>query len=366
MSKRIVLLPGALPGGAWQGSLEEVLESSGELLFRCKLSRAAESRPGGPAEWLGLDPNRHQAAEGPLFVAALGAEPPIRTVAFRLSVLSTDGARVATPNYSPGPEEARELLALARRLETSRLRLVEGRALEHGLAWEDGSLDLRCRTPAEASEAGLRASLPEGDGESALRRFVDDSINLLAEWEGNRRREEEGLMPLNLLWPWAPGRMPEPPNLALERGRALRVESPSLLLAGWCRLVRYRHGDPFAVGTGTNLRLEEVCASLLASSDGLAVVPTIGEFWEAGKPHEAQWLWKEAMVRLLEPLAEEAQKGQSELSIFASDSSGCGFWAAYRPSPARKVAWASAAELLESLPQPRLRLFERLAREFAS
>jgi 2,3-bisphosphoglycerate-independent phosphoglycerate mutase len=50
---------------------------------------------------------------------------------------------------------------------------------------------------------------PVGDGESKLKKFIEDSINLLDDLPYNRMCRNEGKMPANMLWPWSPGRAPQ-------------------------------------------------------------------------------------------------------------------------------------------------------------
>jgi 2,3-bisphosphoglycerate-independent phosphoglycerate mutase len=254
-------------------------------------------------------------------VAALGADPPDRSTHFRLSLLSTDGELVRAPQFLPTEEELRSILAAAQRLQTPRLKLVEGPELEHGPVWEDGSIELRCATPQEAATVDLARALPVGDGESMLRRFIDDSINLLSELELNRIRQEEDLGTLNLLWPWSPGFRPRLPNLTVARGVSVRVESPDFALAGLARLVGYRTGNPWTLGTGTRVKLESMSAALRAVPVGLAALPTLGELRIEGKREESAWLGREVLTRLVEPLLDEAEAMPLRIVLMATSES---------------------------------------------
>lgn len=325
MRRRLILLPGALES---EGQAP-LFERSGDLLATMAQRGRVVRIQAGPGrapelEWVGLDPAVHSAEEGPLFVAALGAKPPDRSVQFRLSLLSTDGSQVRQPGYIPDESESEVLWSQIRRLETARLKPVKGRDLEHGLVWEDGSIELGCRKPAEAEERGLRAALPEGDGEPMLRRLIDDSVNLLSELEMNAIRIEEGLPPLNLLWPWGPGFAPRLPNLTTERGASLRFESTSPRLAGLCQLCGYRHGDPWSLGRGTSLRLEAMAASAASEPIWAAAIPEPGEFRTKGREEEAVWLGAEIAERLIAPMLAADRSDPVRIVLIATDSHGAG------------------------------------------
>ena len=197
--------------------------------------RLAPVRGTPEAAWLGLPPLA--VADGPLIVAALGAEPPERTMQFHLSVLGLDGV-LATPP-PPSREEESVLRPLLRRLDTKRLTAVPGEGLDHGLVL-DGWWDLGTKSPEEALGRPMAESLPEGDLEPLLRRYLDDSVNLLSELAINERRRDEGIVPLNVLWPWGHGAPRRLTNLALLRGEALTVASDSLRMRGMARLAGYR------------------------------------------------------------------------------------------------------------------------------
>lgn len=136
----------------------------------------------------------------------------------------------------PTEEEVREVMRRARALQTPSLAIVEGSGLDHGLVWEDGSLDLGVTSLDQAVGHFVHDRLPQGDGELLLRRFVDDSVNLLTNIELNRRRADEGRPTLELLWPWGPGFRPAMPNLALLRGEPIWLASNSLRTRGLGRL----------------------------------------------------------------------------------------------------------------------------------
>jgi len=256
----VVVLEGLVGG--------EDLLRSGPTEMRALASQSEVFRLAPPAEkvvreaaWLGIDPETVKLAPGPIIVAALGADPPERSVHFELSLLTLDDrGLVQRPETPPNDQEMRELATAGARLATKRLTPVFSTRLTHGLVWEEGSIDLGTSAPTEGEP--VQGHLPEGDGEPLLRQFIDDSVNLFSELESNRRRVDEGKAPFNLLWPWGQGFRNPVPNLALRRGSVVEVRSGSLRLRGLSRLVGYRHSSE-----------TEFCPALFPPASQLRQVP---------------------------------------------------------------------------------------------
>lgn len=241
-----------------------------------------------------------EAPAGPMLVAALRHDPPPRSVHFWLTLGGLiDGETLADPGRVTDGE-ATEAMAAVARLQTPRLVPVVGRGADHGLVWLDGSLDHA--TTAWSPGAKYREVWPEGDGESMLRRFIEDSVELLGRSEANARRRDEGRQEINLAWPWGGGFRPDVPNLALRHGALVRVESRSWALQGLARLGGLPHGDPLAFG-----KRVATDWSRLVAADGPVVVfaGSVGEAWSEGGPdrgaHEAANAWRE----LIEPWAHD-------------------------------------------------------------
>lgn len=204
-------------------------------------------------EWisLGVNPAGKSIADGPLMIASMRLEPPQRSVHFRLSLASLDEFVTAKPP-PPTPEEATTLAAAVSRLETRSLTPAWRQGLDHGLVWLNGSLELLTWPICELDGQPIAGRLPEGDGERILRRLIDDSIDLLSGLECNRIRQEEGILPLNLLWPWGFGFRPDIPNLALRRGVPIRLVSESWRLEGLARMTGDWHSQALSLTRGVH------------------------------------------------------------------------------------------------------------------
>jgi 2,3-bisphosphoglycerate-independent phosphoglycerate mutase len=272
------------------------------------------------AALLGMEPSGLQMQDGPLTVSSLGADPPEKSVHFHLSLLSWEDG-IANAVKRPPPEELREVLEASRKLNTRFLTVVEGEASDHGLVWEEGSIDLGTQPARKNIGKEMKDLLPEGDGEKLLRRFIDDSINLLSSLELNKRREGEGLEPINLWWPWGQGFRVPVPNLALRRGEVTWVQSRSLRLQGLTRLAGYRHSDRNTFGYATKTNLESILKGIETYESTITCLDAFSVFRTHSRWEECDWFTKELDQRLFSRLRDLANREKLNLTIVA-----CGGW----------------------------------------
>lgn len=258
------------------------------------------------AAWLGLDPDLVQIPQGPLTLSALKTDPPERSVHFHLSLLSLDDAgRVQPVKHLPNADEERAILQQAERLNARGLTFVPGWRADHGLVWEDGSTELACPEPSDIYGEEMGPHLPVGEGEPMLRRLIDDSVNLLGELPFNHIRREEGLEPLNLLWPWGAGWRQERRMLPLERGEMLRVGSTSMRMAGLCRLFGYAHSDWREFGPEVRVKWSEALSLLKQKEPTLLLMHPIEAMQRAHRLEEAERFLEELFERVIDPLLDE-------------------------------------------------------------
>ena len=270
------------------------------------------------AAWLGLAPGTVALADGPLIVSAFGYDPPERSVHFELSLMSLEDGIAHKLKDKFLPDELEAVWEATQKLNTKSLTAVRGEASEHGLVWEDGSIELGTEPSADMDGKPIAGFLPEGDGEKLLRRFIDDGVNLLTEFELNRIRLDEGLQPLNLWWPWGQGFRTRTPNLALKRGEVCQVESASIRLQGLTRLCGYRHGDRARFRTGLRTDFDYLFGAVARAASSIAVIEAFGELRSHKRLEEMEWFGKELDRKLLEPLAQLARKEPVHLTILAS------------------------------------------------
>ncbi|MBM3477117.1 MAG: hypothetical protein FJX75_27940 [Armatimonadetes bacterium] len=197
---------------------------------------------GAGAELLGLLGYLQEGAEPPSLGAleALGIGAPFgaRDAAFRvnLSSLTEDGRIADTSGAGIAVEDALTLMQLVdEKLSTRRLGFYPGRHFAHVMMWTDGPTEVRCAPAPLARGQQLEGALPEGEGDGLLRELIWDSVELLDRHRINHRRREEGLLPVNLLWPWAPGRRPDMRHWALRTGLKAHVLAYRLEVLGAAR-----------------------------------------------------------------------------------------------------------------------------------
>jgi len=276
------------------------------------------------ALWLGMPPTDGQLRQGPLNVAALGADPPERSIHFHVTPMAfADGVATEIP-FEITPEDQRVLMEAAKRLNTSLLTLVEGESLDHGLVWESLG-DLGTNPASVVSGKAVRDFLPEGDGEPTLRRFIDDSINLLSDLTLNEERLDQGLPQINLLWPWGHGVRKKVPNLALRRGEPALVLSSSLRLAGLSRLAGYRHCERAAFGRALNTRMEWALKEIRTADLTITLIDASTVLAEGERDEELAWLGREIDQKILKPLLDDSLTGKTRVSLLCpSEGVGLG------------------------------------------
>jgi 2,3-bisphosphoglycerate-independent phosphoglycerate mutase len=227
---------------------------------------------------------------GALEALGIGAPFYPRDVAFRvnLSSVGEDGVVADTSGAAIAVEDALSLMQqVDEKLSTRRLRFYPGRHFAHVMVLTDGPAEVRCVPAPLARGRPLEEALPEGDGDGPLRQLIWDSVELLDRHRINHARREEGLRPVNLLWPWAPGRPPEYRSLALRTGQRAAVLASRLEVLGAAKAlgVRAREapGDLAACGAALQEAATEhspaylhidLAAHFEHSEDPEAYVPT--------------------------------------------------------------------------------------------
>jgi 2,3-bisphosphoglycerate-independent phosphoglycerate mutase len=310
-------------------------------------------------------------------VAALGHRPPEGSVQFHLTLCSVDNeGKLALAE--PGPDmfvrggrvgELDELFTVAQRLRTQALTPLKGEGTDHALVWEGGSIDNETSSPGEAFGRELFSVLPRGEGESLLRRFVDDSVNLLGTLESNAVRRDEGLAPLNCLWPWGQGLRPDFPNLPLRRGDVVHVLSGSLRMQGLCRLAGYAHGDRHAFGTKLQTNYGLILENATAHQLSLAIVHSVEEMQRHGRTDEIEWNLEQLAANVIGPLLERedpfelrlvAPCGQSTAGALHSGSSPIGLGLMYSSESLAANAFPFDERVLDDARVPTLNCWEFL------
>jgi 2,3-bisphosphoglycerate-independent phosphoglycerate mutase len=324
--RRIVLVVPEWVGAPGEDDvLSQPLETLSQLAEVGSLSRLSPNPPTETPEALvlGMAPETVSLRQGPLTVSSLNADPPERSTHFHLSLLELSSGVVRNPSTVPSPEEVRQILELTQKLNTKTLTFVGGEGREHALVWE-GLGDMRTVSPTDATDQPIRTVLPEGDGETTLRRYIDDSVNLLSELELNQIRAEEGLDLLNLLWPWGHGVRTRVQNLALRRGAPTLVISSSLRMRGLSRLVGYRNASLQDVRQGINLNFEFIRKAVFSEPSTLVYIDAFERLRPQAAIEEAGWFTHRIDAELLAPILERFAEEPVRLTLAAPSKSGIG------------------------------------------
>ena len=191
---------------------------------------------------MGYDPAKYYTGRAPLEAAAQGIDLGPRDVAYRCNLITTDGELIV--DYSAGEitsEEAAELMAvIEERLHTAQIHFYPGVSYRNLMIWRDGAADVKTTPPHDVMGQPLAAHLPVGDAEEFLRQMIWDSYEILRDHPLNRRREDAGKNPANMIWLWGQGYAPRLSNFQLTHGVTGAAISAVDLIRGIARIAGLR------------------------------------------------------------------------------------------------------------------------------
>ncbi len=282
--------------------------------------RNSEGKGNLEAEYLGLERDSVSMQQGPLTVAALGYDPPDRSAHYHLSLLSTKNGTIDIPKVQLDFETQRLVLDLSKQLNTRRITICESEGAEHGLVIENGSPESESTSPDQANGKPVQAVLPNCEDENYLRRFIDDSINLLSEQDFNLRRIDNELPPINLLWPWGGGWRQHVTNLGIRFGEVGYVCSNSIRLQGLTRLAGWKHCNRSEFRDGTRINFEFLLNWIRTNELSICLINEFSEFRASEHFEELSWLASELNRRLLLPLFEDSLEHEIQMSLFSPSS----------------------------------------------
>ena len=169
---------------------------------------------------LGYDPIKYYTGRGPIEAVAMQVPLNPRAVAFRCSLVYTDGETMI--DHSSGhitTEEATPMIQLiGEKLGGRQFGFYPGVQYRHIMAWRDGKADAKTTPPHTFLGQPLEGRWPEGDGAERLQQLMYDSLELLENHPVNVKRRDEGKMPGNMIWLWGQGYAPNMPNFLATHG----------------------------------------------------------------------------------------------------------------------------------------------------
>ena len=170
---------------------------------------------------LGYDPQRYYTGRGPIEAVAMDVPLDAGDVAFRCSLVTSDGTTLI--DYSSGhitTEEAVPLIELVdQKLGSDKRKFYPGVQYRHIMAERGGSIDLKTIPAHDITGKPLAGFWPEGEGAERLQQLTYDSLELLDGHPINKRRREEGKNPGNMIWLWGQGFAPHLPNFLQTFGK---------------------------------------------------------------------------------------------------------------------------------------------------
>ncbi|MDD3717333.1 MAG: cofactor-independent phosphoglycerate mutase [Actinomycetota bacterium] len=184
---------------------------------------------------LGYDPQRYYTGRGPLEAVSMGVALGPDDVAFRCNLVTESGGVLL--DYSAGHISTAEAAMLVRvlreKLEDEYTAFYPGIGYRHLLVLKGLKfLEDRCTPPHDVVGRMIEEVRPRGPNAERITALMRVSRRLLADHDVNRRREEKGLRPANMIWPWGQGRLPELPAMKDRYGLAGAIITAVDLIKG--------------------------------------------------------------------------------------------------------------------------------------
>jgi len=191
---------------------------------------------------LGYDPAKYYTGRAPLEAAGQGHDLELHDVAYRCNLITTDGDNIV--DYSAGEitsEEGAELMAaIEAKLHTAQIHFFPGVSYRNLMIWRDGVTDVKTTPPHDVMGQPLEPNMPAGDAEEFLRQLLWDSHEILRKHPINRRRQDEGKNPANMIWLWGQGYAPRLDNFQLTHGITGAAVSAVDLIRGIAHIIGLR------------------------------------------------------------------------------------------------------------------------------
>ncbi len=170
---------------------------------------------------LGYDPRKYYTGRGPIEALAMSVPMDNGDVAYRCSLVSSDGTTLFDNSAGHiSTDEARPLIELLdQKLGTDKRKFFPGVQYRHIMAEKGGSIDLQTIPPHDFVGQALAGRWPEGSGAERLKQLMFDSLELLDSHPINIKRREEGKEPGNMIWLWGQGYAPSLPNFLQTYGK---------------------------------------------------------------------------------------------------------------------------------------------------
>ena len=195
---------------------------------------------------LGYDPRKMYVGPAPFEAAGLGIAVGEHDVVYRCNMVTlansaaTKGPPMDIKKFSPSvimeddaaegmeDEQARELIeAINEQLGSETIQFYPGKHPRHLMVWVGGKTRAACVDPQDLIGKPVADSLPSGDGSDILRKLMEASLLILGPHPINDERLEARLKPVNCVWLWGQGRVPQLTSPIVERDMTGAIISTS-------------------------------------------------------------------------------------------------------------------------------------------
>ena len=184
---------------------------------------------------LGYDPRVSYTGRGPLEAASMGIDLREGEMAYRCNLVTVrDGLMV---DFNAGHISSAEGAALLRDLDAvlGGVRVYPGISYRNLLVLPEGRGSLTT-PPHDIIGRPIQEYLPRGDDAAVLLECMERSCEVFSDHPVNRRRVQEGKIPVTGIWPWSGGKRPSLEPFRKKYGLAGGVISGVDLLRGIARL----------------------------------------------------------------------------------------------------------------------------------
>lgn len=321
----MVIAPDLLSLADQNSILREKLPYFQQICTQSVLSKIKSDKFIEPSlSYLGMNLSTLALPLGPLTVAITKARAPERSVHFQISALSFNDKTgiVSAPGAFLSAEDQRYLEAQLLRLNSDGWTSIPFENFTHAAVWEPGSLELGTTSAEVLIGQLLNLNLPCGDGELMLRRFIDDSVNLLSDSEMNKRRIDGELPLINLFWPHGQGIPQNFPMLAIRYGISLTTFSQNIALRGIVPQVGWAHADPSLLGNGFNFSAENLYKKFSTSDANILVFDSFTRARNAHRLEHALQLMESLDATIFKQIALQPITEPCELQVVCPFNEG--------------------------------------------
>ncbi|MCI8404224.1 MAG: cofactor-independent phosphoglycerate mutase [Clostridia bacterium] len=189
---------------------------------------------------MGYDTRKCYSGRSPLEAASIGVQLKDDDVTFRTNLVTLsdeeDYADKTMLDYSAGEistEEAAQLIdAVAKELDTDKIKFYSGVSYRHLCVWNGGSTNVSLTPPHDISDRKITDHLPQGEGSEKLLEMMKASGEILREHPVNKARIAAGKNPATSIWVWGEGTKPQLDNFEKKFGLKGSVISAVDLIKG--------------------------------------------------------------------------------------------------------------------------------------